>query len=88
MKKQEVKDLLSKGAVTISFQKADGTPRLMHCTLNENMFRYDYKENGGERKSKDDVLSVWDIDSNGWRSFRWDRVREVNDTKTPNGIRE
>jgi hypothetical protein len=32
------------------------------------------------RKKSDEALAVWDIEAQGWRSFRWDSVKTVNFT--------
>ena len=30
-----------------------------------------------KKKENPDTISVWDIDKNGWRSFRIDSVKEI-----------
>ena len=63
----------------------DGTDRAMICTLNED-FGAKYSTNetvveGAERKTKKsnpDVCPVWDCEANAWRSFRWDRLKQID----------
>lgn len=84
MQKFELKEILEKGVVTVVFEKVDGTIREMKCTLlteyiptpaepqllTEENPQVPRKENPG-------VLSVWDVENQGWRSFRVDSIKEV-----------
>jgi hypothetical protein len=77
-----VKAQLIDGIVEINFLKADGiTVRKMNATLNENVVPKANKEDPlstkAVRKVNPEVCVIWDTDSNGWRSFRWDRLQEV-----------
>ena len=76
----ELTEQLKNGVVTVVFEKKDGTERTMRCTLSDNyvpqvLTEYDEAPKV-ERKRNDNVQSVWDIDSNGWRSFRVDSVKQ------------
>ena len=62
---------------TGTFTKKDGTERIMKCTLQEE---YLPETVGGERKKNEDSLAVYDLDVEGWRSFRWDSVKRINFT--------
>jgi len=63
----------------VSFTKKDGTVRDMKCTL-----RADYlpskaeSESSSTRKANPDVLAVWDLEKEEWRSFRKDSVIAYN----------
>lgn len=73
-----VENLLSAGETTVTFTKADGSERVMRCTLNESMIPSNATPKGAsERKKNDEVRPVYDLDAAGWRSFRWDSVTEV-----------
>ena len=62
---------------TGTFTKKDGTERIMKCTLQEEYL----PETVGEvRKKNEDSLAVYDLDVEGWRSFRWDSVKRINFT--------
>lgn len=75
--KQRVLDQLHAGVATVVFTKADGTRREMNCTLSEAMLPPKQEDNSKQaRKENPDVQSVWDVDKQGWRSFRWDRLVE------------
>jgi len=78
-----IENLLSLGEITVSFTKLDGTNRVMRCTLNESLIPVlDIPKNTNtiERKKNDNVRAVYDLDSNGWRSFRWDSVTSTSVT--------
>jgi hypothetical protein len=69
--------LKSEEYVDVLFTKADGTERQMRCTLNENKRTADFSPKSTERKKSDEVLPVFDIENQGWRSFRLDSVKNV-----------
>ena len=67
-----IKRLLS-GIWIVAFTKVeDDSIREMKCSLMEE---YVGRRNQKESKNKSkEVLPVWDIDSKGWRSFRFKNV--------------
>ena len=74
---EEVKAGLESTKATVVFQKVDGTLREMHCTLKPE---YLPPLEGGHvsKPLNDEVLAVWDLDKNGWRSFRLDSVVSID----------
>lgn len=75
--KDNLIDFLKTGIVSVKFKKVDGSERTMRCTLQENYIQpYDNKTDR-VRPDNDNLLSVWDIDKNAWRSFRLDSVIDV-----------
>jgi len=73
-------NMLNESTVQIEFTKADGTMRSMTCTLNESLgAKHVNKEPANESKliDKKETCAVWDCNANGWRSFRWDRLRKI-----------
>lgn len=82
MKDQLLNDLLH-NVVNVEFTKVNGEYRKMKCTLkseylpkpvNEDVSINEFKESTTEKTS----CPVWDIDANGWRSFKWDNVMEFS----------
>jgi hypothetical protein len=80
-----LRSLLHDGKVTVEFTKSDGSTRVMNCTLNEEFgAKYSATEKvveGVDRKPKKvnpDVCAVWDCEANAWRSFRWDRLKQID----------
>ncbi len=80
------KSVLQDGPVLVEFVKADGTTRVMNCTLNEaHGAIYTVNENKQvpveqahkPPKVNNDTCKVWDIDQGAWRSFRWDRLKRI-----------
>jgi len=72
--KEELIALLREEVVQVTFTKLDGDTRIMPCTLKAEYFP-DPKKNAEQRNEK--TVSVWAVESNGFRSFRYDRVKEV-----------
>lgn len=81
MSKYELKEQLKDGIVTVVFEKVDGTIREMQCTLNKDIMPAQLlteEQNAAKvRTENDDLLSVWDTQSNGWRSFHVSKVKEI-----------
>lgn len=80
MERSEVIDLLKKESVDITFIKKDGSLRHMTCTLRESVLplQIDAEEHIQKKKLNNDVLAVFDLIEQGWRSFRWDSLKTVN----------
>lgn len=80
MDKSEVLELLHEGEVLVAFEKADGSERNMLATLTEVLLpeQVDVEEHIQKKKPNPDVCVVWDTENQGWRSFRWDRLKRVN----------
>jgi hypothetical protein len=72
--KQEYKEALSTDIYNVTFTKADGTTREMLCTLKEEFLPEVNPDTASSRKENDDVVNVWDVEKDGWRSFRIDSV--------------
>jgi hypothetical protein len=72
---------LPKGPVTVTFKKVDGTTRIMECTTSPThiLFRDpdSIEKSGKVNQSMNHLCVVYDLKSNGWRSFRWDSIMNV-----------
>ena len=66
--------MLEQSVVEVTFTKKDGTERVMNCTLLED---YLPETTGAGRSASSDALAVFDVDADGWRSFRWDSIKAV-----------
>jgi hypothetical protein len=80
--KENILTMLKDGVITVTFTKIDGSERVMKCTLMS-----EYVPNTGNSASNqvllqesgnDNNVSVWDVESNGWRSFRIGSVKSVS----------
>jgi len=73
--KSRIHQLLSSNKVEVNFTKADGSARKMICTLCPDLMPSDITFSEGVHVEKpDNVLAVWDLEKDDWRSFRLDRV--------------
>lgn len=66
--------LLREQEITVTFLKKDGSERKMICTLSENKIPNDKAPKGVEKTKNEEVVPVFDIENQGWRSFRWDSI--------------
>ncbi len=80
--KADLKNLLDQNVVVVDFTKLNGDKRVMTCTLREDMkppaTKTDTMSQKKVREISDAVVSVWDVNARGWRSFRYDRINSVN----------
>jgi len=92
--KKWLKSHIAYGPTTVIFTKKDGTERVMNCTTNselvpsepiveahitntDNPIDFPVKK---ENKINEEVMRVYDLDAKGWRSFRWDSIKQVRFT--------
>ena len=81
LSKVELKEHLSKCVAEITFNKVDGSVRKMNCTLMADCIPHVISEEQVAhvpRVQSDEVLAVWDLDKQDWRSFRLDSITNVN----------
>lgn len=69
--------LLRSEIVQLTFTKKDGTERIMKCTLAEQKIPAENAPKGTERAKSDEAVAVFDLENNGWRSFRWDSLTNI-----------
>lgn len=71
-----LKEALHKSIVQVIFVKKDGTERKMLCTLKSDLLpaQTDIEEAVQKKTPNPDVLAVWDVEAQGWRSFRYDSI--------------
>lgn len=76
--KETLKNDLTSFIAKVVFTKSDGTIREMNCTLKPSLLpELKLTEAHVPRKQNNEVLSVWDLDNNGWRSFRLDSIINI-----------
>lgn len=80
MGKSEVLELLHNETVDLEFIKKDGSVRVMTATLRADKLptQIDLEEAVQKKALNPDVMAVFDLINQGWRSFRWDSLKTVN----------
>lgn len=85
--RRAVREVLHLTTVLVEFEKADGSTRVMTCTLSDahgaKYTKTPIVENAAAdaakpKKVNTDVCPVWDIHAGAWRSFRWDRLKRID----------
>jgi hypothetical protein len=81
--KDWLKSLLLERVVKVTFTKKDGSERVLTCTLNsalipQKVTESEVVEGKPERAKSTESLAVYDVELDGWRSFRWDSIRLVD----------
>lgn len=83
MNKEQIIDLIKTDKVVVTFRKADGTKRMMLATLSEAYLPEAPQVDPTAppkrtRMANPDVQNVWDIEAEGWRSFKWSTLISAN----------
>lgn len=74
-------DMLRHNIVSVTFTKVNGEERVMKCTLRGDLIPNSSFQNGElvvEQKQRSNNVAVWDVDANGWRSFRIASVKSIS----------
>ena len=81
--KKHIVDLLRVSICDVKFKKVSGTERLMKATLMKDIIPADMQPPKVtpaatmRDKANDNVVSCWDVEANGWRSFRLDLLMSI-----------
>lgn len=77
--KERLKQMLREGCVEFEYTKKDGTTRIAVGTTKLDLFKDspNYKESKGERKVSSDIITYWDLDKDGWRSFNGNQLTHI-----------
>ena len=70
--------VLKEGEVNLKFEKKDGTVRDMKATLKSDMVIEYEKKTDKEKVINEEILPVFDIEKQEWRSFRLDSLKEIH----------
>ena len=81
-----IKNALHNGELDVKFIKKDGSERSMRCTLKPDLLpaQTDLEEAVQKKTPNPDVLKVWDLEKEAWRSFRFDSI--IGFSEGSNGI--
>lgn len=76
--KDVLTNIIRKNITTVTFTKVNGEDRVMKCTLDPKYLpKIDGVVEESGRPENPNVVVVWDIEKEGWRSFRLDSVQIV-----------
>ncbi len=77
----ELRRWLRSSTVEVEFTAKDNNKRVMYCTLNPDVVGVTL-DAGFNYVDNDNLFTVWDIDNNGWRSFKPDHVLNYKEVST------
>ena len=75
--KESIANLLRNHDASITFTKKDGTTRVMKCTLREGVAIPYEKKTDRVREAKEDILPVWDLEADSWRSVTVSTIQTI-----------
>jgi hypothetical protein len=80
--KSSILQRLQNGVALVTFTKKDGTVRGMKCTLAESLTPQVEVKSSAPRviAENDNLVKVYDLEKQGWRSFNVDSVISIFDT--------
>ena len=80
--KADLRCQMEQNVMVVDFTKLNGDKRVMTCTLREDIkpraTKDDTMSQKKVREMSDAVVSVWDVNAKGWRSFRYDRINSID----------
>lgn len=77
--KERLKQMLREGAIEFEYTKKDGTTRIAVGTTKLDLFKDspNYKQPVGNREVNSDIITYWDLDKDGWRSFNGNNLVHI-----------
>lgn len=78
--KEKILEQLQTGVALVTFTKADGSLRDMKCTLQPRLLPPQLKESTVKLDPQSDALRVYDLEADGWRSFKISRLISIFET--------
>ena len=82
--KEQIREAARSSVINVTFIKKDGSLREMRCSLKEKYLPVMMDDTEAAMKDNPDVLAVWDLGVNGWRSFRIDSITSMTISLDPN----
>ncbi|MDC3266381.1 SH3 beta-barrel fold-containing protein [bacterium] len=76
--RDKIEEALRANVAEVRFTKSDGTERIMKCTLREDLVTVYQKKTDRVKEKNLDVVPVFDVEKNEWRSFRVDSVQSIS----------
>jgi hypothetical protein len=74
---EQLNQMLREQILTVTFLKLDGDQRVMTCTKSQALIPEAHLPKTG-REAKPGTVNVWDVNAQAWRSFRYNRVQQVD----------
>jgi hypothetical protein len=74
MNKNDIIAELQNNICTVTFTKVSGEQRVMKCTLRDEIVPVSTTTTARKRTIADDVVAAYDVENDGWRSFKVDSV--------------
>lgn len=73
----ELNEQLSERVMVVTFDKKDGSERVMTCTKSLDVIPKENHPGEGGKTPPEHLVNVWDTNAQGWRSFYYDKVKKV-----------
>ena len=85
LSRENIELSLKRGKFLVDFTKVNGDQRKLLCTLSQKFMpraEFNVSRASAKRQKPTETLSVWDLESESWKSFRINSVKsleQVND---------
>jgi len=74
--KNYLKENLERNILRVTYIKVDGTQKVMDCTLQPE-YTANYIRKQPDRKENSEVIAVWSLGDNDWRSLKVINIIEI-----------
>lgn len=74
-----IKQTLLEKECEIEFKKVNGDVRKMHCTLKSELLPKIEEKEKRKKTENLEILSVYDLDKKGWRSFKIENIISIKE---------
>jgi hypothetical protein len=74
---KDLTTFLNEGILVVTFNKLDGDERVMTCTKSTEIIPKESLPKTNTPPKAQGLVTVWDVNAKGWRSFKYDRVTKV-----------
>ena len=73
----EIREQLRQETLEVHFKKKDGSIRRMVCTTHTDVLGEDISSVRSAPVFQNEIVTVWDVEADAWRSFRFDSIVSV-----------
>ena len=73
---EDLNKQLRESILVVTFNKLNGDERVMTCTKDFKIIPESYRPKT-DKEPPEGSVTVWDINAEGWRSFKYNRVTKV-----------
>lgn len=75
---EQFRNDLRNDVIRVKFTKVDGSERVMHATLLQDVIVPYERKTNREKQRPENMIPVWDADISAWRTIDFNKITEVS----------